>query len=164
MAIVALYPGTFDPFTNGHCDLVRRATKLFDKVYVAVALSSRKNPTFSLDERIALAKQVLDAEGIDVEVVGFQTLMVDFAKEIGATAIIRGLRAVSDFEYEVQLASMNRKLSPGIETVYLSPADEHAAVSSSLIKDIARHNGDISRFTHPIVNEALKVRVKQEKS
>jgi len=131
MAIVALYPGTFDPFTNGHCDLVRRATKLFDKVYVAV---------------------------------GFQTLMVDFAKEIGATAIIRGLRAVSDFEYEVQLASMNRKLSPGIETVYLSPADEHAAVSSSLIKDIARHNGDISRFTHPIVNEALKVRVKQEKS
>lgn len=161
MNIKAIYPGTFDPFTNGHCDLVRRAATMFDKVCVAVALSSRKHPIFTLEERIDLAKQVFADENMDVEVLGFQTLVVDFAKEVGASVIIRGLRAVSDFEYEVQLASMNRKLCSAIETVYLSPAEEHAAVSSSLIKDIAMHDGDISRFTHPVVRQALIKRVKE---
>ena len=151
----AIYPGTFDPFTNGHCDLVRRASTLFDKIYIAVARSSSKNPLFSLEARIDLVEQVLADEDIEVEVLGFQSLMVDCAKELGVSAIIRGLRAVSDFEYEVQLASMNRKLCPEIETVYLSPSEEHAAVSSSLLKDIAWHGGDVSRFTHPVVNQAL---------
>ena len=156
----AIYPGTFDPFTLGHYDLVRRAAKLFDKIYIAVALSTSKHPLFSLEERIELIEQVMADDSINVEVVGFQTLMVDMADKLGVDAIIRGLRAVSDFEYEVQLASMNRQLKPDIETVYLSPAEEYTAVSSTLIKDIARHGGDISRFTHPIVTDKLTQRFK----
>lgn len=154
----AIYPGTFDPFTLGHYDLVRRASKLFDKIYIAVALSTSKKPLFSLEERIALIEAVLADETFNVEVIGFQILMVDIAEKLGADAIIRGLRAVSDFEYEVQLASMNRKLKPSIETVYLSPAEEYTAVSSTIIKDIARHGGDVSRFTHPLVKQALTQR------
>jgi pantetheine-phosphate adenylyltransferase len=155
MAITAIYPGTFDPVTNGHVDLVRRATRLFDRVVVAVAASAPKQPLFALDERIELAKTVL-AEFERVEVQGFRTLMVDCAAEIGADVIVRGLRAVSDFEYEVQLAGMNRSMRPEIETVYLSPDIEYTFLSSTLIKDIARHGGDVSRFTHPAVSLALR--------
>lgn len=154
----AIYPGTFDPFTLGHYDLVRRASKLFDKIYIAVALSTSKRPLFSLEERIELIEAVLADETFNVEVIGFQVLMVDIAEQLGVDAIIRGLRAVSDFEYEVQLAAMNRKLKPQIETVYLSPAEEYTAVSSTIIKDIARHGGDVSRFTHPLITEKLKQR------
>ena len=155
MTITAIYPGTFDPVTNGHVDLVRRATRLFDRVVVAVAASAVKQPLFALDERIELTKTVL-AEFERVEVQGFRTLMVDFAAEIGADVIVRGLRAVSDFEYEVQLAGMNRSMRPEIETVYLSPDLEYTFLSSTLIKDIARHGGDVSRFTHPAVSRALR--------
>lgn len=155
MPITAIYPGTFDPVTNGHVDLVRRATRLFDRVVVAVAASSSKQPLFTLDERIELAQTVL-AEFKRVEVLGFKTLMVDFAAEVKADVIVRGLRAVSDFEYEVQLAGMNRSMQPKIETVYLSPDLQYTFLSSTLIKDIARHGGDVSKFTHAAVNLALR--------
>lgn len=155
MPITAIYPGTFDPVTNGHVDLVRRGTRLFDRVVVAVAANAAKQPLFSLDERVKLAKTVF-ADIERVEVRGFSTLMVDFAADIGADVIVRGLRAVSDFEYEVQLAGMNRSMRPEIETVYLSPDVEYTFVSSTLIKDIARHGGDVSRFTHPAVSRALR--------
>jgi pantetheine-phosphate adenylyltransferase len=155
MSIIAIYPGTFDPVTNGHVDLVRRATRLFDRVVVAVAAGSIKQPLFSLDERIELAKTVL-AEFKRVEVLGFKTLMVEFAAEVKADVIVRGLRAVSDFEYEVQLAGMNRSMQPEIETVYLSPDIQYTFLSSTLIKDIARHGGDVSKFTHPAVDRALQ--------
>jgi pantetheine-phosphate adenylyltransferase len=155
MPITAIYPGTFDPVTNGHVDLVRRATRLFDRVVVGVAASAGKQPLFTLDERIELTRAVL-AEFKRVEVQGFKTLMVDFAVEVGADVIVRGLRAVSDFEYEVQLAGMNRSMQPKIETVYLSPDIEYTFLSSTLIKDIARHGGDVSKFTHAAVNRALQ--------
>jgi pantetheine-phosphate adenylyltransferase len=155
MPITAIYPGTFDPLTNGHVDLVRRGTRLFERVVVAVAANAAKQPLFGLDERVELAKTVF-AGTERVEVRGFSTLMVDFAAEIGANVIVRGLRAVSDFEYEVQLAGMNRGMRPEIETVYLSPDVEYTFLSSTLIKDIARHGGDVSRFTHPAVSRALQ--------
>lgn len=155
MSITAIYPGTFDPVTNGHVDLVRRGTRLFDRVVVAVAANAAKQPLFTLNERVELAKTVF-ADIEHVEVRGFSTLMVDFAAEIGANVIVRGLRAVSDFEYEVQLAGMNRSMRPEIETVYLSPDVEYTFLSSTLIKDIARHGGDVSRFTHPVVSRALR--------
>ena len=154
MTITAIYPGTFDPITNGHIDLVRRATMLFDQVVVAVAANSVKQPLFDLEQRVALAHEVL-AEFSQVKVEGFRTLMVDFASQIGAKVIVRGLRAVSDFEYEVQLAGMNRSMQPTIETVYLSPDVRYTFLSSTLIKDIARHGGDVSAFTHPLVTRAL---------
>jgi pantetheine-phosphate adenylyltransferase len=155
MSITAIYPGTFDPVTNGHVDLVRRATRLFDRVVVGVAASTGKQPLFTLNERIELAQTVL-AEFKRVEVLGFKTLMVEFAAEVKADVIIRGLRAVSDFEYEVQLAGMNRSMQPKIETVYLSPDLEYTFLSSTLIKDIARHGGDVSKFTHVAVSRALQ--------
>jgi pantetheine-phosphate adenylyltransferase len=155
MKITAIYPGTFDPVTNGHVDLVRRASRLFERVVVGIAASSSKQPLFSLDERIELAKTVL-AEFPQVQVMGFKSLMVDFAETVQANVIIRGLRAVSDFEYEVQLAGMNRSMKPHIETVYLSPDIEYTFLSSTLIKDIARHGGDVSKFTHPAVVKALQ--------
>lgn len=152
---IALYPGTFDPITNGHIDLVQRAAKLFDKVIVAIASNSKKNPRFSLDQRIELAQEVL-AGCPNVSVKGFNILLVDFAKQEKANILIRGLRAVSDFEYEFQLASMNRNLAPEIESVFLMPADEYSFISSSLVKEVAALGGDISSFVHPLVNEALK--------
>lgn len=152
---IALYPGTFDPITNGHIDLVQRAAKLFDKVIVAIASNSKKNPRFSLDQRIELAQKVL-AGCPNVSVKGFNILLVDFAKQEKANILIRGLRAVSDFEYEFQLASMNRNLAPEIESVFLMPADEYSFISSSLVKEVAALGGDISSFVHPLVNEALK--------
>ncbi|MCB1583225.1 MAG: pantetheine-phosphate adenylyltransferase [Xanthomonadales bacterium] len=152
---IAIYPGTFDPITNGHADLVKRGAKIFDHLVVAIADSRRKGPLFSLDERIAMTKEILSPLD-NVEVVGFDTLLADFATEIGATVILRGLRAVSDFEYEFQLASMNRHLIPNIETMFLTPAEQFSFISSSLIKEISMLDGDVSRFAHPIVQQALK--------
>ena len=159
MKTTAIYPGTFDPITNGHIDLVRRATNIFGHIYVAVADSGSKDPLFTLKERIELASHVL-AEFSQVEVLGSKTLMVEFAKSLNASVIIRGLRAVSDFEYEVQLAGMNRDMQPDIETVFLSPDLQYTFLSSSLIKDIARHDGDVSDYVHPVVHAALKKKLK----
>ena len=150
----AVYAGTFDPLTNGHMDLVLRGLKLFPEVVVAVAQNAGKKPLFSLDERVALASEVLkDHE--NVTVVGFSILLVDFAEQIEASVILRGLRAVSDFEFEFQLASMNRRLNPNIESVFLTPAENHTFVSASLVKEIGRLGGDVSQFVDPLVYEAL---------
>ncbi len=151
---IALYPGTFDPITNGHIDLVQRAAKLFDQVIVSIAASSKKKPKFSLKQRIELAEQVL-SECPNVTVKGFDVLLVDFARQQKATVLLRGLRAVSDFEYEFQLASMNRHLAPDLESVFLMPADEYSFISSSLVKEVAALGGDVSKFVHPIVLKAL---------
>ncbi len=151
---VAVYPGTFDPITNGHTDLVHRASKLFDRVVVAVADSGGKAPICGAEERVALAKLVLRGSP-GVEVVLFDNLLVDFVQQIGAGIILRGLRAVSDFEYEFQLAGMNRRLAPDIETVFLTPAEQYSYISSSLVREIARLGGDVSEFVHPAVQSAL---------
>jgi pantetheine-phosphate adenylyltransferase len=154
MSVSAMYPGTFDPVTRGHEDLVRRATKLFDEVVVAIATNPDKTPLFSLEERVALASDVLkDLPGVSVT--GYEGLTVDFARERGLSTIIRGLRAVSDFEYEFQLATMNRHLTDQVETVFLTPTENYTFVSSSLVREIARLGGDISPFVHPRVAEGL---------
>lgn len=156
---VAIYPGTFDPITNGHSDLVSRASALFDKVIVAVAVSAGKNPGFGLEQRVALVKEVL--AGIDnVEVTQFDALLVDFARRSGAGVILRGLRAVSDFEYEFQLAGMNRRLAPDVETMFLTPAEKFSYISSTLVREIAALGGDVSEFVHPAVARALKTRTR----
>ena len=151
---IAIYPGTFDPITNGHTDLIQRAAKLFDKVIVAVAASSGKRPRFSLQERVDLANQVL-ASVKKIEIIEFDTLLVDFTRQCKADVILRGLRAVSDFEYEFQLAGMNRRLAPEVETMFLTPAEKFAYISSSLVKEIAALGGNVSEFVHPLVVEAL---------
>ena len=154
---VAVYPGTFDPITNGHIDLVVRASHLFDRVVVGVAESPGKSPCFALAERIALAREALG--GIPkVEIRGFDSLLAHFVRELGAGVILRGLRAVSDFEYEFQLASMNRHLIPEAETLFLTPAEQYSFISSSLVREIARLGGDVSGFVHPSVQRALKRR------
>jgi pantetheine-phosphate adenylyltransferase len=154
MSVGAMYPGTFDPVTRGHEDLVRRATKLFDEVVVAIATNPDKAPLFSLEERVALATDVLkDLPGVSVT--GYDGLTVDFARERGLSAIIRGLRAVSDFEYEFQLATMNRHLTDQVETVFLTPTEHYTFVSSSLVREIARLGGDVSSFVHARVAEGL---------
>ena len=153
----AVYPGTFDPLTNGHIDLVMRAAPLFDRLVVAIADSQSKGPCFSLDERLDLASRAL--AGIPkVEVRGFSTLLANFINEIEAGVILRGLRAVSDFEYEFQLASMNRHLIPLAETMFLTPAEQYSFISSSLVREIARLGGDVSGFVHPLVQQALVLR------
>lgn len=152
---VAIYPGTFDPVTHGHSDIVQRAARLFDRVIVAVAANPGKAPTFTLDERIRLARLAL-ADVPGVEVLGFDRLLVDFARSQGAAVILRGLRAVSDFEYEFQLSGMNRRLAPDIETVYLMPSEQYSYISSSLVREIAALGGDISTFVHPQVQTALR--------
>ncbi len=149
-----VYPGTFDPITNGHTDLVSRAAKVFDRVVVGIAESPHKKPLFDLEERIALARGELDRLG-NVSVVGFDCLLIDFVHEAGADVIIRGLRAVSDFEYEFQLASMNRNLSPDIETLFLTPDENFAFISSTLVKEIARLGGNVSEFVSKDVRDAL---------
>lgn len=151
----AIYPGTFDPITNGHADLVARATRLFDRVIVAVARDTGKQPVCGLEERLALARAVLQDHG-KVDVVAFNGLLVDFCREQGATIMLRGLRAVSDFEYEFQMASMNRRLAPEVETVFLTPGERFAFISSSLVREIARLGGDVSEFVHPAVQQALR--------
>jgi pantetheine-phosphate adenylyltransferase len=154
MAVNAIYPGTFDPITNGHSDVVKRATKLFDLVIIAVAASPRKAPLFSLEERIELTHLAL--EGIErVKIVGFNSLLADFATRQGASVILRGLRAVSDFEYEFQLAGMNRQLAPELETLFLTPATDYTYISSSLVKEIAYLKGDVTPFLHPQVHQRL---------
>jgi pantetheine-phosphate adenylyltransferase len=154
-ARVAVYPGTFDPITNGHVDLVSRAAPLFDKVVVGIAESQVKGPALPIQDRIALAREAL-ASIPNVEVRGFRTLLADFVREEGAGVILRGLRAVSDFEYEFQLASMNRHLIPEAETLFLTPAEKYSFISSSLVREIARLGGDVSGFVHPAVQRALR--------
>jgi pantetheine-phosphate adenylyltransferase len=154
MKQTAIYPGTFDPITHGHSDLVERAARVFDRVIVAIAANPVKAPTFSLPERIDMANAAL-AGLTGVEVCGFNQLLVEYARERQASIILRGLRVVSDFEYEFQLAGMNRKLDPGIETLYLMPAEQYAYISSSLVKEIAALGGDISPFVHAGVMAAL---------
>jgi pantetheine-phosphate adenylyltransferase len=157
MAEKALYPGTFDPITFGHIDLIKRARKIFDKLVVAVADNPEKHPLFSAAERIEIIKNVTsDLNGI--EVTSFSDLTAHYAKGIEAMVIVRGLRAVSDFEFEFQMALMNRKLEPTVETVFLMPNEKYSYLSSSLIKDIAKHGGDISCFVPPLVEKKLKER------
>ena len=154
MSVGAMYPGTFDPITNGHIDLVRRAAGLFDRLVVAVAASPHKVPMFSLDERIALAREALADIG-NVTVDGYLGLTVDYARAHGLRVVIRGLRAVSDFEYEFQLASMNRHLDQEVETIFLAPAVDFTFISSTLVREVAMLGGDMSRFVHPAVGRAL---------
>ena len=157
---IAVYPGTFDPFTNGHRDLVQRAaSNIFDKVYICVAENSRKDTLFSLDERIELAKKSL-SEIENIEVIGFNGLLVDFAKELKAKVILRGLRVVSDFEYEFQMSSMNKILNNGIESIFLTPSESYAFLSSSLVKEIAELGGDVSEFVSKEVKEAIQRKYK----
>ena len=150
-----MYPGTFDPITRGHEDLVRRCAELFDEVVVAVAASPKKRPLFSLEQRVALSQAVL-ADIPTVTVVGYEGLTVDFAKVNGLQVIVRGLRAVADFEFEFQLATMNRHLADEIETVFLTPSEKYNFVSSSLVREIAEHGGDIGKFVHPHVEASLQ--------
>ena len=156
---VAIYPGSFDPITLGHMDIIDRACSLFDKIIIAIAKSDTKDPLFSLEDRLKLAK-TLYKDNSQVEVIGFpRQLTVDVAKEYSACAIIRGLRAVSDFEYEFQLATMNRSLAPDIESIFLTPKESLIYVSSSLIKEICDLKGDISKFVDPVVEQALKAKL-----
>ena len=157
---IAVYPGTFDPFTNGHKDLVQRASSnIFDKVYICVAENSKKDTLFSLSERIHLAEKSLH-EIKNIEVIGFSGLLVDFAEKLNAKVILRGLRVVSDFEYEFQISSMNKKLNNNIESIFLTPSESYAFLSSSLVKEIAELGGDISKFVNPEVRAALEKKYK----
>ena len=157
MQVVAVYPGTFDPVTNGHSDLVARASGLFDKVIVAVAASPSKAPLFDLEHRIRLAEQVLSKHE-NVVVCGFSDLLVDFVHAQQAQVILRGLRVVSDFEFEMQLASMNRHLAPDIETLFLTPSEKSSFISSTLVKEIASHQGDVSEFVNPLIVKELALK------
>ncbi|AYH42565.1 pantetheine-phosphate adenylyltransferase [Azoarcus sp. DN11] len=158
---VAIYPGTFDPFTRGHEDLVRRASLLFNRVVVAVAESRGKGPIFTLAERVEIARDIVAPFG-NVTVIGFDGLLMDFLRAQNARLILRGLRAVSDFEYEFQMAGMNRKLFPDVETVFLTPAEEYMFISATMVREIARFGGDVSKFVQPAVYQRLlqKVSVK----
>jgi len=155
----AIYPGTFDPITNGHIDIVTRAAAMFDELILAIAASPSKKPMFSLDERVALAQEAT-AHLQNVKVVGFSDLMANFARDQQATILIRGLRAVADFEYEMQLAHMNRHLMPDLESIYLMPSKEWSFISSSLVKEVARHQGDVAHFLPQPVHQALLDKLK----
>lgn len=152
-----VYPGTFDPITNGHQDLVERACRLFDQVIVGVAASNRKAPMFELEQRVDLAQRTLSHLD-NVEVCGFDNLLVDFVRDCGAQGVVRGLRAVSDFEYEFQLANMNRALAPDMESLFLTPAEHLSYISSSIVREIAVLGGDVSKFVAPEVELALKAK------
>lgn len=154
MQNIAVYPGTFDPITNGHTDLVARAARLFERVVVAVAQDTSKAPVCDIAQRVALAELVLQ-DMPNVEVRPFSGLLMHFCREIGANLVIRGLRAVSDFEYEFQLAGMNRRLAPEIETIFLTPAEQYTFISSTLVREIAALGGDVSEFVHPEVRRVL---------
>lgn len=155
----AIYPGTFDPMTNGHLDIVTRSSSMFDEVLMAIAASPGKKPMFSLDERVELARRAT-AHLKNVKVVGFSDLMANFARDRQANILIRGLRAVADFEYEMQLAHMNRHLLPELESVFLMPSKEWSFISSSLVKEVARHEGDVSHFLPPEIHQALLDKLK----
>ncbi|MFN8650311.1 MAG: pantetheine-phosphate adenylyltransferase [Gemmatimonadales bacterium] len=160
MTRIALYPGSFDPPTRGHTDLVHRCLALADQVIVAVAKNSTKQPLFTVEERMAMLRQVCGSEkGVTIE--AFDGLLVDFARAKGASLIVRGLRAVSDFEYEFQMAMMNRHLLPGLETVFLVPPEDATYLSSSLVREVARYGGDVGNLVHPVVAEALRRRFAQ---
>ena len=156
--IKAVYPGTFDPITLGHQDLVRRAATLFDQVVVGIAVSEAKRPFFQLDERVRLAREVLKPFS-NVSVEGFRGLLMDFVRAQKAQVILRGLRAVSDFEYEFQMAGMNRYLYPDVETVFLTPAEQYQFISASIVREIATLGGDVSKFVQPPVARALAQKV-----
>jgi pantetheine-phosphate adenylyltransferase len=160
---VAVYPGTFDPFTRGHEDLVRRASSIFSKLIVGVADSKSKRPIFTLDERIEIAKEVL-GHYTNVEIAGFSGLLKDFAREHNARVIVRGLRAVSDFEYEFQMAGMNRYLLPDVETLFLTPSDQYQFISGTFVREIALMGGDVSKFVFPSVEKWLHKKNAQNKS
>jgi pantetheine-phosphate adenylyltransferase len=158
--IKAVYPGTFDPLTRGHEDLVRRASRLFDTIILGIAESRAKRTHFTLDERIEIAREVL-GDVKNVQVVGFEGLLTDFVRKQGARVVLRGLRAVSDFEYEFQLAGMNRDLYPDLETVFLTPSDEHMFISATLVREIATLGGDVSKFVHPSVVKRFAQKAKR---
>jgi pantetheine-phosphate adenylyltransferase len=153
----AVYPGTFDPITRGHEDLIRRAAQLFNEVTVGVADSQSKRPYFTLDERVKMATEVL-AGYKNVKVIGFDGLLMDFIKEQNARVILRGLRAVSDFEYEFQMAGMNRKLYPNVETLFLTPSEEYMFISASIVREIAQLGGDVSQFVQPLIEKKLNAK------
>ena len=157
MTIRAVYPGTFDPITNGHEDLIQRAARLFEVVVVGVAHSQAKRPFFSLEERVSIAHEVL-APYPNVTVLGFTGLLTEFVREQDATVILRGLRAVSDFEYEFQLAGMNRRLAPGVETLFLTPSDKYLFLSATIVREIAVLGGDIAAFVHPHTAERMRAK------
>ncbi|MGY0157447.1 pantetheine-phosphate adenylyltransferase [Edwardsiella tarda] len=159
MSRTAIYPGTFDPLTNGHLDIVTRAAHMFERVILAIAASPSKRPLFTLEERVAMARDVT-AHLPNVEVQGFSELMAHFAQRQQADILVRGLRAVSDFEYELQLANMNRHLMPSLESVFLMPAEAWSFISSSLVKEVARHGGDVDAFLPPPVAQALLARLR----
>ena len=155
--LTVVYPGTFDPFTRGHEDLVRRAARLFDRVVVGVAKGEAKHPMFTLDERVAMVREVC-ADVRNATVVGFDTLLMRFVEAQGARAVLRGLRAVSDFEYEFQMAGMNRRLWPAVETLFLTPSEQHMFISATIVREVARFGGDIASFVHPAVAVRLRAR------
>jgi len=157
--IKAVYPGTFDPLTRGHEDLVRRASRLFDTLVLGIADSRAKRTFFTLEERIGMAREVL-ADVKNVTIVGFSGLLTDFVRAQNARVVLRGLRAVSDFEYEFQLAGMNRALNPEFETVFLTPGEQHMFISATLVREIATLGGDVSKFVHPVVRANLAAKVK----
>jgi pantetheine-phosphate adenylyltransferase len=158
MINLAVYPGTFDPITNGHEDLIQRAARLFDEVVVGVAHSQAKRPFFSLEERVALAREVLQPYA-NVKVLGFSGLLSEFVRDQKASVILRGLRAVSDFEYEFQLAGMNRRLAPGVETLFLTPSDKYLFLSATIVREIAVLGGDITAFVHPATAERMRAKI-----
>jgi len=157
---IAVYPGTFDPLTSGHEDVVRRAASLFERVIIGVAESRAKRPMFSLAERVEMAREVLTGHA-NVEIHGFDCLLMEFMRQHGASVIIRGLRAVSDFEYEFQMAGMNRSLYPDVETVFLTPSDQYMFVSATIVREIASLGGDVSKFVPPQVQQRLAEKMRQ---
>lgn len=157
---IAVYPGTFDPITNGHIDLVSRAAPLFEKVVVGVAQSPSKGPALPLEQRVQLARGALAHHG-NVEVIGFDTLLAHFVRSVQGGVLLRGLRAVSDFEYEFQLANMNRQLAPDVESLFLTPSEKYSFISSTLVREIAALGGDITKFVHPAVADALNERFRK---
>ncbi|MGF1737988.1 pantetheine-phosphate adenylyltransferase [Photobacterium satsumensis] len=161
MTTRVIYPGTFDPITNGHLDLIERAAAMFDHVVVGIAFSPSKKPLFDLKERVELAQQITQHLP-NVDIVGFSGLLVDFAKEYQANILVRGLRAVSDFEFEFQLANMNRRLMPELETVFLTPSEENSFISSTIVKEVALHKGDVSQFVDPVICEALQKKLSKK--
>lgn len=161
MKTIAIYPGTFDPITNGHIDLVNRATRLFDEVILAIAANPTKQPMFSLNERVQLAETIFQ-QNSKVRVLGFSGLLANFARDHQAQVLLRGVRAVADFEYEFQLASMNRQLNPDLDSLFMTPSEKNMFISSTLVKEVARHGGDVSNFVSPNVLQALQLKLHQQ--